>query len=285
MEPRKRIPRLDRVYLDVPNGVKDQLLPWERHMQEAHYGINNSGLGTPEERTLKSAFESPTVYFDAGVLPEIVVTPPKDDAVYKAKYMIRDKDLRQAFYKKLQEEVDDSGFPKSIDHRLYINRLWELYNKSQKPTIRPVTSKYNIFIPVLEKLAGRSGNRANYNYMSNSMFVDPELVDSDIEAELAHAYQFNGTDTPRSWNWVKQAFTLPGDIKINGIRGYDRIGNKEFVAHSIIEPIFHDYLTNPRTSYQDVYDSIQDIYNNQDQFFESINRGPFSGKLVPRKKK
>lgn len=156
-------------------------------MEEA-YPSSNNVFGTPEERVLRSAIKSPNVYFDAGMLPDVVVTPPKDNAVDKAKYMIRDKDLRQAFYKTLQEDAPDYGIPNNIDHRLYINRLWDLYNKSQKPTIRPITSKLNIIVPVLEKLADRNGKRANWSFYDNSMFVNPETAKGDIEKELAHAY-------------------------------------------------------------------------------------------------
>lgn len=258
----KRKPMLDRVFDERDDKP---LLPIWKDM----YSRLNFRTSSPENEVLRTAIHG-DAYFDAGTLPEITIYPPKDNAVYKAKYMVRDKDLRQKFYENIQYN--------DIDPRLYINRLWELYNKSQKPLIRPTQSKYNIIVPLLEKIKGRKGdkNRANYNVLSNSMYVDPEFVDEDIEAELSHAYQFYGTDTPRSLNWIKQFFTLPGDIKINGRSGYDRVGNNEFVAHSIIEPIFHDYLTNPKTQYQDVYNAIQNIYNDQENFFKPIDKGPFS---------
>jgi len=46
-------------------------------------------------------------YYYAGVLPEVVIRPPKDNAVYKAKYMIPNKELRNAFYESINSgDVD-----------------------------------------------------------------------------------------------------------------------------------------------------------------------------------
>jgi len=47
------------------------------------------------------------------------------------------------------------------------------------------------------------GSRAHYNPFTNTMYIDPNNAAEDITAEMAHAYQFNGTDTPRSFDWIK----------------------------------------------------------------------------------
>jgi len=137
------------------------------------------------------------VYIDAGMLPGVTITPPKDNAVRKINYMIPNKDLRSSFYNSLGQNGESYGF----DQRSYINRLWNLYNKSSKPTIKSVHSETLNTIPILQKIGLMEGSdtRAHYNPVTNTMYVDPDFAADDIEAEISHAYQRGGTDTPRSW--------------------------------------------------------------------------------------
>lgn len=255
MEPRK--PMLDRLYFDDDTHA---LSYWQRRFKES--GFTSS---TPEKETLRIALNGQT-YFDAGTLPEVTIRPPKDNAVYKMGYMIPNKDLRKAVY-------DDIDLYTDIDQRSYINRLWNLYNKSQRPSIKSTKSLSNIIVPMYEKISGGYTDRANYSPITNTMYISQyDEPAEDLVAELSHAYQTHGTDTPRSYGWIKQFFTLPGDIKINGQTGYGRIGNKEFVAHSIIEPLFRQHLTNKDYQYEDMWSDIMKVYNNQKQFFNKTRQ-------------
>lgn len=213
-------------------------------------------------------------YYDAGVLPEVVIKPPKDNAVYKAGYMIPNKQLRNQFYNSINQNYDS---------RLYINRLWHLYNKSQKPTIRSVESPLNIVVPTFEKLTMGTIDRPNYSPFTNTMFISPEYAADDIEAELAHAYQTYGTDVPRSRGWINNLLSLPGDIKIGGRSGYDRPGHIEYDAHSIIEPAIHDYLTNNHEYNSKMPEKYQYSYD-YDKFFHDVNN-EYIYKMQPLKKK
>lgn len=217
-------------------------------------------------------------YYDAGVLPEVVIKPPKDNAVYKANYMIPNKELRNQFYNSIN---NNSGYFNDYtkDTRTYINKLWDLYKKSGKPTIKPVSSRISPEMTVLQKIGVMNGDetRATYDPYFNTMFVNPEDAADDIVAEMAHAYQFHGTDTPRSFNWVKQFFSLPGDIEINNKSGYDRHGNKEYIAHSIIEPRFNMYLTG-NYPYDFIWNSIQNEYNKPEQ---QIKRNSYINTTIP----
>lgn len=244
-------------------------------------------------------------YYDAGVLPEIVIKPPKDNAVYKANYMIPNKELRKAFYNSIDSEED--YFTESadgsrdyngdlLDQRTYINRLWNLYNKSGKPAIRPLSS-----VPFLTQLANQLSVKAGiaktmedrpfYRPIQNTMYVSSDYTADDIIAELSHAYQFRGTDTPRNLSWMKQFLSRPvGDIVINGKSGYDTPGSVEHVAHKIIEPAFYKYVTDnyyanqelPKNmqrsyNYEDAFRDIYTMYNNLDTYFKPIKIGPKKG--------
>jgi hypothetical protein len=184
--------------------------------------------------------------------------------------MIPNKKMRNRLYENLDEDDD-------LDSRTYINRLWELYKKSQKPSIKNVLNNKLDIVPIYQKIKGGDTDRAHYNPLTNTMYVSPENIADDIEAELSHAYQHYGTDMPRKYGWVRTLTTLPGDIKVNGRSGYERIGNKEFDAHKIIEPLFHDYLTTPNINYEDMYDVMMDMYENPGFYFKSVDKGPFSG--------
>ena len=74
--------------------------------------------------------------------------------IYKINYMIPNKELRNSFYKELYSDTDARGykFPDTFDRRLYINRLWNLYNKAQKPSIRSTRSLSNIDMRLFEKI-------------------------------------------------------------------------------------------------------------------------------------
>lgn len=255
MKPRK--PILDRLYFNSYDN--DKVLDFER---------SYNARTTPEQRALNHALKSNSrAVFDAGTLPEITIRPPKDNAVYKTGYMIPNKSLRNSFY----ESIDDD-----VDQRMYINRLWELYKKAQKPSIKNVRKQVGIF-PLYQKLRGGDPDRANYSAELNTMHVSPDYTSEDIEAELAHAYQMYGTDFPRKYGWPRKILSLPGDIKINGKSGYERIGNSEFDAHEIIEPLFHNYLTVPEINYSDTHEIMMDMYENPDFYFKPIDKGPFSG--------
>lgn len=265
---KKKRPMLDRVY-EQEFGQHLQLLPREEATDRYYEPLKGT---TANSRTLDKLLNYDNVYIDAGTLHEVVVTPPKDNAVYKTGYMIPNKELRNQFYNSINPDYDQ---------RLYINRLWNLYNKAQKPTIKSTRSNLNISMPILQKMGIMKGDRdrASYNPLTNTMFVSPDKTASNIEAELAHAYQYYGTDVPRKWGFLNNMLSLPGDIKIKGKSGYERPGNQEFNAHSIIEPLFNQYLTNENIYYNDVRSIIDDMYNpaNRDFYFPEIKRGPSAG--------
>ena len=187
-------------------------------------------------------------------LPDVVIHPPKDGAVDKMRKMIPDKNLRTKFYEDLYN--NERSVYADVDKRLFINRLYQLYKKSGEPSIKSTKSLSNFIVPVIQFVTGNNIHRPNYNPLLNIIHA-PDMNPNSIVAELSHAYQYHGTDTPRNYNWIKQWFSLPSDIKINGKSGYERPGNYEYVAHEIIEPYFNSYLTNPNVKYQDVHDLIQ----------------------------
>ena len=215
---------------------------------------------------------SDTAYY-AGTLPEIVVKPLKDNAVLKAKTMIPNKDLRNSFYDTIDYEDIRPDFAK--DSRTYVNRLYDLYLKSSKPTIKPTTSRLSPGMRIMQSVGLLKGDetRASYDPIFNTMYVNPEDAANDIIAEMAHAYQIHGTDTPRDFNWMKQFISRPnGDIKINGVDGYDTPGSLEYVAHNIIEPRLHMYVNSDKYPYDFIWKSIQDAYNKP---IKKSNRGRY----------
>lgn len=270
MGPENKQPMLDRLYY----GDDDvSVLQFQKGLQRYISSPTYSGPHTtPEQRAIKQAFIGPTTYFDAGTLPEIVITPPKDNALYKMNYMIPNKELRNSFYNTLEKESVEDQY----SSRSYINKLWEIYTKSQRPTIKPVSGNKSL-LQRLGIMKG-DGSRAHYNPFTNTMYIDPNNAAEDITAEMAHAYQFNGTDTPRSFDWIKQIFSLPGDIKIGGMSGYNRPGNIEYVAHKIIEPRLRQYLINENTPWNFTKNSIQQQYNRKSKL---IKRGPKINTYMP----
>ena len=268
MEPRK--PMLNRLYFD--SDGEEKVLDFEKSVQGFYT------RGTAEERALWHAIKSPRAVFDAGWLPEITIRPPKDNAVYKANYMIPNKELRNQFYNSINRQDEFDGNIK--DTRTYINKLWDLYIKSSKPTIKPVGSRFSPGMMILQKMGVVDGDetRATYDNIFNTMYVDPEDAAEDIVAEMAHAYQFHGTDTPRTWTWMKQFLSRPnGDIVINGSDGYDTPGSLEYNAHNIIEPRFNMYLTG-NYPYGFIWDSIQKAYNKKPRL---IKAGPKINTYIP----
>ena len=260
MEPRK--PMLER----VRDGRTDELvLPaWQDK-----YKRYNFKTSSPEQETLRTVV-SGNGYFDAGTLPEIEVRPPNDNAVFKANYMIPNRELRNQFYNTIDE---DSYFSK--DSRTYVNRLYDLYLKSNKPTIKSTAQRFSPDMQFMQKIGFMRGDetRASYNPVFNTMYVDPEHAASDILAEMAHAYQIHGTDTPRDFNWMKQFLSRPnGDMIINGKDGYHTPGSLEYVAHSIIEPRLRMYVNSDRYPYDYIRNGIQKAYNRS---IRKPKRGPY----------
>lgn len=249
-----RKPMLDRVYYN--DNDRPVLSFWQNKFKD-----NNFLTSSPEEETLRNALNG-EAYFDAGSLPEIVVRPPKDNAVFKAKQMIPNGELRNQFYDTIDYGLVDPD--NSKDSRTYVNRLYDLYLKSNKPTIKSTTSRFSPRMQIMQKLNIMRGdeNRASYDPFLNTMYVSPEDAAHDIIAEMSHAYQIRGTDTPRNFNWMKQFLSRPnGDIKINGVDGYNTPGSAEYVAHKIIEPKFHLYVNSNRFPYDFIWNSIQKSYN------------------------
>lgn len=243
---------LDRLYFNSDDNYK--VLDFEIANQN-FYGDST----TPEQRALAYAIRSPRAVFDAGVLPEIEVRPPNDNAVLKANYMIPNRELRNQFYNTIDE---DSYISK--DSRTYVNRLYDLYLKSNKPTIKSTTQRFSPDMQFMQKVGFMRGDetRASYNPVFNTMYVDPEHAADNILAEMAHAYQIRGTDTPRDFNWMKQFLSRPnGDMIINGKDGYHTPGSLEYVAHRIIEPRLRMYVNSDKYPYDYIWNSIQKAYN------------------------
>lgn len=263
MEPRK--PMLER----VRDGRTDELvLPAWQDMYKRY----NFKTSSPEQETLRTVV-SGNGYFDAGTLPEIVVRPPKDNAVLKANYMIPNKELRNQFYNTIDYGLVDPDDSK--DSRTYVNRLYDLYLKSNKPTIKSTASRFSPRMQIMQGLGIMRGdeNRASYDPFLNTMYISPEDAAEDLISEMAHAYQIHGTDTPRDFNWMKQFLSRPnGDMIINGKNGYHTPGSLEYVAHKIIEPRLHMYVNSDRYSYDYIWNSIQKAYNRP---IRKPKRGPY----------
>ena len=175
------------------------------------------------------------------VLPEVVVKPSEEDKNSLAKMirMLPDAKSREDMY----YEIDpwNVNEPLRISQNESIDRLYNVYKLSGYPDV----SSHRTILNYFEYPFSKWLDRPMYNPITNTMHL-PNSEETKYDAagfipELAHAYQFHG-DKTGFLDFLKSAFHLPGDIKINGKSGYERPGHMEHTAHSVIEPAIYDYV-------------------------------------------
>lgn len=217
--------------------------------------------------------------YNGGILPEIIVTPTKytKDAQNKLKQIIPNKNLRKSVMNSRHSEQDEY---RNID------RLYEIWNRSQRPTIKPYSEQGWFQRNIVQKLADLSLNvkgnshRANYNPYNNSMYIKSY---DDLISEMAHAYQYYNKNVPKG-GLFNTGLGLPSDIKIGDDDGYHRYSHPEFMAHEIIEPKLEEYIQYGHPFYRPLgeYDEIiTDMYNNPGKYGIDINNAK---RIIGRKR-
>ena len=190
------------------------------------------------------------------LLPEITVKPNREESIrrrWRLEEMIPDKDLRQAYLKRLSEYGDDgfkfisekeegrtpiNSFSITYDKPLidtndYLDRLYNLWQHVGKPSIK--NSKDNPFSFII-------GKDRPMNSPTGNMYISQ--THPSIEAELAHSYQYTHPET-KYGKFDSIPFlsgNLPADMKVDDKTAYDRHGTFEHEAHSVIQPQIESYL-------------------------------------------
>lgn len=178
-------------------------------------------------------------------------TPFENSAVNNIVDIIPDYALRYDFYNYLEnngglssEMVDDSMSDKDK-----VNRFLELYNGAKRPIIKFLDSDDEL--PENGRMPGTNDLRSYYRPELNTMYISPNTYskfDSNILAELIHAYQYYNPDTNNHWltpsaeKMEKQNQSNADTKDSNGMDAYDRLGNLEYNGHFIIQPVVEDYV-------------------------------------------
>lgn len=228
---------------------------------------------------ISSRFDNPT--YDAGTLPEVVIKPTNDTDIarLKMKQMVPNKELRQRIlmndypvrftHNGRNEQLADN-VPAKYDFNSNeydrINRYYNIWNQSGRPSIK---YKGDFFDPIVQLEIGSRANinsltsyRDHYNALFNSIHLNKQIP--GFLSELSHAYQHRNKENPL---YRKSFFNLPGDIKIAGKSGYDRLGHFENDAHSVIEPALFQYVNGNLSTLDDVNNLIKDI-NEHPEFYQ-----------------
>ena len=176
-------------------------------------------------------------------LPEVVVTPTKNTTaqVNQMRKIIPNNTLRNQFYDYLVEHTDN------ISSNDALNRFMKIYNWVDNPKIKLMnrysdgswesTNKYGTSNPdYFMHTISLGDDRTRDEYMNRS----------DLLAELSHAYQMMSKNANRlglkpPFKSIVEQIRSRDDVDKYGRSGYDRIGNIEYNAHSIIEPVMIDY--------------------------------------------
>lgn len=232
-------PRLDRVKFNFDDS---SVLEYTKYWNDK---LGAQFLGNPEDAAMKKLLEG-TAYIDAGTLPNITITPPKNSkAVQKSKEMLPIKLLRDKWYNKISDLSDYKGF----DQREYIDRIYNIYDASGKPSVTTTRGpEYAVVNPF--EIAGKDRNM--YNPIFNRIYLNP-TGQPRFEDELSHAFQNSG-GVPTG------GVSLPGDIEYKGLDGYKRPGHPEYIAHYIIQPILQDYYEQRiNNSVRQIKETIRDV--------------------------
>lgn len=202
----------------------------------------------------------------AGTLPEVTATPTfnTDIARLKLKQMIPDRKLRQTIisgYNPMKQgyngEYIDTAPAKQYDEYETINRLYNIWNASKRPSVH---REGDIMDPILQKFIGRGGYRDHYFPLLNNIYLGSKHP--LLEDELSHAYQYNA----KGLNFKPDVFNIPGDIHVNGKSGYDRPGHVEYEAHRIIQPVLSAYVDGYLNSLDEVNNIINEIQSNPGKY-------------------
>lgn len=209
----------------------------------------NSSKNDPEMRKdltewVNELMTDNKVSVDGGELGNVVVTPTKQDKkiLRLFKKAIPNKQIRNTIYEDLDIEDEFQTLAnKTLSQNEKVRNIVSIWQMSGNP------STYNGILDFFTRYPGTSDRRPNYNIWNNSIgnigFNDDLGVLDDYLAELSHAYQFSKYAPKKiRENQLTRFLSLPGDIKIDGKDGYNRPGNLEYNAHSIIEPAIRDYI-------------------------------------------
>lgn len=182
--------------------------------------------------------------------PELTVSPTPDDlnTATLMRNAIPNDSIRKNFYDWTTNNggFDSSQIDLNISDKDKADRFLNLYNNAQQPSI-------NLLTPDIAVI-GKNGDgtlRDYYRPSENAMYIDPNAdlkLKNGIMSELPHAFQYYDERTNNHWltpsQWKLDAHHATGaDTKDkNGLNSYNRLGNLEYNAHSIIQPVMEDYV-------------------------------------------
>ena len=197
-------------------------------------------------------------------VPEVVITPDKNTKILgnNIRGIIKDPVLRNNFYKYILNSDEYRDVPYISDNEK-IQRFINLYKKSGNPKVHVISPHGRPYyiggIPFMNDI-----------YASTS-YYDNEEDNANIVAELSHAYQYNN-------NYAKQLKLKPGIIKelkqgvnriFNEDEAYDKVGNVEYDAHSIIEPAMHEYISGSTDNFEKYLKNFTNEVRNYPKYYSS----------------
>ena len=207
--------------------------------------------------------------FDAGSLPEVVVTPTRESIALRKNIQrtIKDPILRKQFYNYIFNSDKEMDTPAISDNEK-LERFMRLHKESGSPRIHVTTPherpRYRDGLPFLNDL-----------YIPTSYYDDEADNESNIIAELSHAYQFKNplSDTLglrlSIKRWAIQKIGRSSDD--DGM--YGRLGNYEFDAHRLIEPIMHSYISGRADDFEgNLRDTVIDAWQNPTMYSDGIDK-------------
>lgn len=207
---------------------------------------------------------------DDNELPEVVVTPTKQDDIRVAQ--MRNIVPNNRLRKELYDYMNSTGGKMDIlplNDR--VDRFIELWNYSNRPKIKDMyKDRYGDWVNMKDD----GTSRAYYSPYYNTMYLGDDDKGYTILSELAHAYQRNSKNSVLLKTTVpfeKLMHQVNNDKKDKyGRNGYNRIGNLEYNAHKLIQPSIDEYIF----GYNDVsgVDDYLNIYNTPTKQFYEILR-------------
>lgn len=210
-----------------------------------------------------------TQEYYAGELPEIVSTPTKESISLRKRMqnIIKDPVLRKQFYGYILNSDKGMRTPIISDNEKLL-RFVELYRASDSPRIHVTTPHdrphYWDGIPFV-----------NGMYIPTSYYNSEEKNSRNIVSELSHAYQCKNSTAeelglkPAVGRFLKQAVGRIFDD--DGM--YERLGNYEFDAHSLIEPTMHDYISGRTNDFEgQLKDVVQDAWESPEWYSKGVDK-------------
>ena len=180
---------------------------------------------------------------DDNELPEVVVTPTKQDdiRVIQMRNIVPNNRLRTELYRYMDNNGGNNSYLPLNDK---VDRFIQLWNYSGRPKVQTM---YRDVYGDWESMTPSGKSRAFYGPGKNTMYLGDDDRGADILSELSHAYQSNSRNskllkTYVPFNKLVHQIVNPDQADKYGRNGYNRIGNVEFNAHKLIEPVIEQYI-------------------------------------------